>query len=477
MIDPLVERYATPEMAAIWDPAETLARQRKLWVGVLGSQIDVGATEDPDGKLFASYAQLDIDLVAGRKYRDEGSQTKEQMLLGVRYSEYRRAIAEAEQRTRHDLKAHLEVFDQLAGGHGKLHLGLTSADITEAVSQGQVVSAAWLTGLRMHSALDRLSGLAQTHKELVLTGRTHNVPAQAVTLGIRFARCAEEMMLALERLDTVIRQPTRLPCGAVGTHADTLAVLGQTAGQSVDAFDDDDRMIATGQNYHRSMDWDAASALIQTAMGPASLAVTLRLMAGHALLNEGHATGQVGSSAMPHKVNPRMAERIQGLQHVVRGYAQMIQSTGGNTWNEGDVSDSVVRRVALPGMFLAIDGLLRTFCYLLDHLKIDEGAIAQELFNHSERLASGAVLAGLVRQGVPREQAHTRLRAWYSGEGEYDGEFSKVVTREAQRVRSTPPGLSVLQVQKVCARIEQAQQCLPEVHRRAMLAWEPGVVL
>jgi adenylosuccinate lyase len=108
------------------------------------------------------------------------------------------------------------------------------------------------------------------------------------------------------------------------------------------------------------------SALVQAAAGPSSLATTIRLMAGQELVTEGFQPGQVGSSAMPHKMNTRSCERINGLAVVLRGYLSMVGELAGDQWNEGDVSCSVVRRVALPDAFFAADGLYQTLLTVLD---------------------------------------------------------------------------------------------------------------
>src|SRR5919108_2999590 len=115
-------------------------------------------------------------------------------------------------------------------------------------------------------------------------------------------------------------------------------------------------LTSVGQVYPRSLDYEVVSALVQLAAGPSSLATTIRLMAGHELVTEGFKEGQVGSSAMPHKMNTRSCERVNGLAVVLRGYATMVAELAGGQWNEGDVADSVVRRVALPDAFFAIDG-------------------------------------------------------------------------------------------------------------------------
>ena len=146
------------------------------------------------------------------------------------------------------------------------------------------------------------------------------------------------------------------------------------------------------------------------AAAPSDLATTIRLMAGHELVTEGFKPGQVGSSAMPHKMNTRSAERINGLGVVVRGYASMISELAGDQWNEGDVSDSVVRRVALPDAFFALDGQYETTLSVLDDFGAFPAVIATELERYLPFLATTKVLIAAVRAGVGRETAHEVIK-------------------------------------------------------------------
>jgi adenylosuccinate lyase len=251
-----------------------------------------------------------------------------------------------------------------------------------------------------------------------MTGRSHNVAAQATTLGKRFASAAEELLIAYERLDDLIaRYPLRGIKGPVGTAADQL-----------DLFDGDADKLASleqrvaehlgfrrvltsvGQVYPRSLDFDVVSALAQTVAAPSSLATTIRLMVGQELATEGFKAGQVGSSAMPHKMNTRSSERVNGLAVIVRGYLSMVGELAGDQWNEGDVSCSVVRRVALPDAFFAADGLFQTFLTVLDEFGAYPAVVARELDRFLPFLATTKVLVAAVRRGVGREVAHEVIK-------------------------------------------------------------------
>jgi adenylosuccinate lyase len=169
-------------------------------------------------------------------------------------------------------------------------------------------------------------------------------------------------------------------------------------------------LTSVGQVYPRSLDYEVVSALVQLAAGPSSLATTIRLMAGHELVTEGFKEGQVGSSAMPHKMNTRSCERVNGLAVILRGYASMAGELAGNQWNEGDVFCSVVRRVALPDAFFALDGLFETFLTVLDEFGVYPAVVSRELERYLPFLTTTKVLMAAVKNGVGRETAHEVIK-------------------------------------------------------------------
>jgi adenylosuccinate lyase len=170
------------------------------------------------------------------------------------------------------------------------------------------------------------------------------------------------------------------------------------------------RLEAVGQVYPRSMDFDVVSALFQLSCGPSSFARTLRLMAGHELAGEGFAKGQVGSSAMPHKMNSRSCERINGFNTILRGYVTMAAGLGGDQWNEGDVSCSVVRRVVLPDSFFAVDGAIETTLAVLAQMEAYPKVIERENRHYLPFLCTTTILMKAVRAGAGREQAHEAIK-------------------------------------------------------------------
>ena len=336
----LATRYAGADLAAIWSPEHKIVLERRLWIAVLEAQRDLGV-DVPDGVVEAYRDVVDkVDL---------------------------ESIAARERVTRHDVKARIEEFSALAG-HEHIHKGMTSRDLTENVEQLQVRQSLELLRGRAVAALARLARLATEHETTVMAGRSHNVAAQATTLGKRFATIADEMLIALDRVDDLLaRYPLRGIKGPMGTSQDMLDLLDGDADKLADLEQrvahhlgfDARCSPASARSTRAPSTSTSLSALVQLAAGPSNLATTIRLMAGHELVTEGFAEGQVGSSAMPHKMNTRSCERVNGLAVVLRGYLSMVGELAGDQWNEGDVSCSVVRRVALPDAFFAADGLFR----------------------------------------------------------------------------------------------------------------------
>ena len=386
----LAGRYASPTMKQIWSPEHKVVLERQLWIAVLEAQRDLGLPVEAD--VIEAYRKVidQVDLAS---------------------------IDARERVTRHDVKARIEEFSALAG-HEHIHKGMTSRDLTENVEQLQIRSALVVVRERIVTALARIAERAAQYDALVMAGRSHNVAAQATTMGKRFANSGEELLQAFHRVDELLgRYPLRGIKGPVGTQQDMLDLLGDDAGKVAELeakvaghLGFDATLTNVGQVYPRSLDLDVVAALVQTAAGPSSLATTIRLMAGQELVTEGFKDGQVGSSAMPHKMNTRSCERINGFMTILRGHLTMAAGLAGDQWNEGDVSCSVVRRVALPDAFLAVDGLFETLLSVLDDFGAYPAVVERELRRYLPFLATTKVLMAAVRNGVGREQAHEAIK-------------------------------------------------------------------
>ncbi|PHX61331.1 MAG: adenylosuccinate lyase [Actinobacteria bacterium] len=386
----LAGRYASVSMVAIWSPAGKIVLERQLWLAVLKAQSKLGMVI-PAGAIESYESVIEnIDLAS---------------------------IDARERTTKHDVKARIEEFNALAG-HELIHLGMTSRDVTENIEQLQIRDSLLLVRAKVIAALANLAELAVRYSATAIAGRSHNVPAQITTLGKRFASAADELLVAFDRLnDLIVRYPMRGIKGPVGTAQDMLdlldgdeAKLGELEASIAKHLGFDRVFDSVGQVYPRSLDFDVVSALLQVASSPSSLATSIRLMASHDLVTEGFRPGQVGSSAMPHKMNTRSCERVTGLAVVLRGYVTMTAELAGNQWNEGDVSCSVVRRVALPDSFFAVDGLFETFLTVLGDFGAFPAVIERELERYLPFLATTKILMAAVRAGVGREVAHEVIK-------------------------------------------------------------------
>ena len=386
----LANRYASAELVDLWSAETKIILERQLWVAVLKAQRDLGV--DVPAEAIAAYENV-IDKVDLE------------------------SIANREKITRHDVKARIEEFNALAG-YEQVHKGMTSRDLTENVEQLQVYRSLELIRTKAITVALRIAERAAEYDTLVMAGRSHNVAAQATTLGKRFASAAEELLVAIERIENLIeRYPLRGIKGPMGTAQDMLDLMD---GDETKLADLESRIAthlgfarvfdSVGQVYPRSLDFDALSALVQLGAGPSSLAHTIRLMAGNETVTEGFKEGQVGSSAMPHKMNARSCERVGGLQVILRGYLTMAADLSGQQWNEGDVFCSVIRRVALPDAFFAIDGMFETFLTVLAEFGAFPAMVDRELERYLPFLATTRILMAAVRAGVGRETAHEVIK-------------------------------------------------------------------
>jgi adenylosuccinate lyase len=385
----LATRYATKEMVAIFDPVNKIIAERKFWITILNFQKKAGLPiTDSD---ISAYEKVinNVDLAS---------------------------IEKREKASRHDVKARIEEFNALAGVE-KIHIGMTSRDLTENIELIQIRDGLNLIRKRTLETLFLLEKNITKFEKTYLVGRSHNVAAQVTTVGKRFATCGEELLFSLTALEELInRLPLRGLKGPVGSGQDGISALGSAKDltkleETIEKeFGFDNTLTSVGQIYPRSIDFEVVSKLLQIASAPSSMATTIRLMAGSGLASEGFKVGQVGSSAMPHKMNSRSSERINGMMVLLRGYTTMAADLAGDQWNEGDVSCSVVRRVVIPDSFYVADGLLHTFMTILTEFGIFEENINKELSENLPFLASTQILMSCVKAGMGREIAHEMIK-------------------------------------------------------------------
>ncbi len=461
--DILAERYVSTPMLNIWSPEARVIMERELWIAVLKAQIELGLKHLFPRDVVKNYQQVltQVDL---------------------------ESIRNRELITRHDVKARIEEFCTLAMCPG-IHLAMTSRDATENVEQMQVRKALKIIQHKMIAVLARLANHALEYSDQPMAGRSHNVAAQMTTLGKRFASATEEMHRGYLRVQQSSENyALRGIKGPMGTQQDML-----------DLFEGDHERVAklerivaehlgfenvvtsVGQVFPRSFEFDILSSLVQVAAGASSFATTIRLMAGQELVTEGFKEGQVGSSAMPHKMNARSSERICGFYNVIRGYLTMIEGPAGNQWNEGDVSCSVVRRVAVQGAFFAIDGLLETLLTVLDEFGAYPVMIEREIGRYLPFLATSKMLMAAAKSGLGREEAHKLIKKHAKdsalqirSEGVDENPLlqnlgddplfplSAKVLREAIGAPITFAGTSLQQTKEVVSRIQKLCDQYPE---------------
>jgi len=383
----LATRYATKEMVTIFDPINKIVNERKFWITILKLQQKAGLPiTDNEIKSYEKVIEkVDLDSIDKREIK-----------------------------TRHDVKARIEEFNALAGVE-KIHIGLTSRDLTENIELIQIKVGLELIEYRVLQTLFLLNEKITKYQKTYMVGRSHNVAAQVTTLGKRFATCAEELLFAHTALkELIVRLPLRGIKGPAGTSQDALDAMGKDFAQLeksiAEEFGFENTWASVGQIYPRSVDFEVVSKLLQVAAAPSSMATTIRLMAGAGLASEGFKVGQVGSSAMPHKMNSRSSERINGMMVLLRGYNTMAADLAGDQWNEGDVSCSVVRRVVIPDSFYVLDGLLHTFMTILNEFGVFEESIKSELNEHLPLLSTTKILMECVRAGLGREAAHQLIK-------------------------------------------------------------------
>ena len=371
-------------MTEIWSRETKIRLERQLWIAVMRAQSKHGVQIDP--KEIEKYEEvlnlIDLDSIDRR-----------------------------ESQSRHDVKARIEEFNALAGLQ-LIHIGMTSRDLTENVELLQIKNSLILIRSQCVSILQILAEKMEKYQDLVIVGRSHNVPAQLTTLGKRFASFAEELLFAYERLESLIeRLPLRGLRGPVGTSQDLVDLAGIDGAVAIEqeitsSLGFSRTLDSTGQIYPRSIDFEIISTLVQLSSAPSSFATTLRLMSGAGLASEGFKEGQVGSSAMPHKMNARSSERINGLAVVLKGYLSMISEISGDQWNEGDVSCSVVRRVALPDAFFTLDGINQAFATILTEMAVFTDRIASEVEDELPFVSTTRLLSEATKRGLGREDAH-----------------------------------------------------------------------
>jgi adenylosuccinate lyase len=390
IVNTLADRYASIETLNIFSPEHKIIAGRDLWIVVMQAQHDLGG---------------DIP----QSHIDDYIQVKNNVNL--------ESIRQRELQLKHDENARIEEFNALAG-HQDVHRGQTSRDQSDNVEQMENRNGMCVVRDRAVATLARFARLALENAALVYAGRTHLVAAQSNLIGKLFSDAGEELLVGFDRLETLIdKYPLRGIKGAMGTQTDMLQYFNGDAGK-VEALENrvaeslgfKHILRSVGQIYPRSLDFEVVTALYEIVCGPASLAWTMRQMASREEYTEGFKEGQVGSSAMPHKMNMRTAERIKGLKNILAGHVTMAMMVAGEQLYGGDVSDSSTRRILLPDAFFATDGIFQSMLTVLDEGGFFPAVINAELERYLPFLTTTRLLTAALKHGVGRETAHRVIK-------------------------------------------------------------------
>jgi len=386
----LSQRYAGPEINGIFSEKGRILAERKLWIAVMKAQKELGMSIPSDVIEGYEAAKADIDL---------------------------NFIKARELETQHDVKAKIEAFVKVSGRPEQIHKGMTSRDLTDNVEQMQFKKASQIILGRYVSVLRHLLDRASDYETIVLTARTHHQAAQPTLLGRRFSMWGEELLIHSLNFEAFLSTyPLRGIKGPVGTQFDMLTLLGSAEKVRMleqmvaETLGFEEVLDSTGQVYPRSLDYALLSHLACMGSACEDFAKGMRLMSGYELVTEGFKEGQVGSSAMPHKMNTRSSERICGFSTLVKMYADGASRLAGDQWEEGDVSCSVVRRIVMPDALYASDGLCETTLTVLCNMGAYPVIIGKEVERYLPFLASTEILMMAVKAGVGRETAHEAIK-------------------------------------------------------------------
>ena len=389
---PLSGRYASAEMLALWSDTHRIGQWRRVWLALAEAERAVGIAI-PDEALEAMRAHLDdADLAVAAEY---------------------------ERRFRHDVMAHVHAFgDQAPAARAHLHLGATSAFVTDNADGLIIRDALRLTLGRLLAVADALRAFAERHAAEPCLAYTHFQPAQLTTVGKRATLWLQDLALDVEALVALLEGWRLRGCkGTTGTQASFLELLGgdharvRELEREVASRLGHDRVFAvTGQTYPRKADARVLDALSGIAQSAAKFAVDLRLLQHEGELLEPFERDQIGSSAMAYKRNPMRAERIGALARHVITLQQNTAQTAAAQWLERTLDDSANRRLTLPEAFLTVDAILLLAGNIAGGLEVRSPVVARHVAAQMPFMATERWLMLAVQGGGDRQALHEVIR-------------------------------------------------------------------
>ena len=372
----MIERYSNPEISRIW----TLENKYRIWLWI---ELEVCEAWYRRGLI----PEEDIDQIRKKANFDV------------------KRIAEIEEEVQHDVIAFLTNVKEHVGKAGRwIHYGLTSSDVGDTALSIQLVQSADIILRRIDSVLEILKKRAFEFKDLIMIGRTHGIHGEPITLGLKFAHFYAEMLRNKERLIEAKRQiAVGKLSGAVGTFSNLNPDLEEEVCERLELKPEKIATQVISRDRH---------AFFISVLG--IIAGTLERMAQEIRLlqktegreiEEPFAEGQKGSSAMPHKRNPVISERICGLARVIQSNV-MTALRNMPLWHERDISHSSAERVILPDSTIALDYILDKMCYILNNLHVYPENIQRVLNATRGLIFSQKVLLALVQKGLEREESY-----------------------------------------------------------------------
>jgi adenylosuccinate lyase len=389
----VIERYTLPEMAAIWSEQRKLELWKEVETLVLEAWEGLGKV--PTGVAKAT--------------RAADCPTAEE-------------VAERERVTNHDLAAFVDLLGEKAGGDaaGWVHYGLTSSDVLDTAGGVQLAESADFLLDALGTLFETVKTRAEEHRHTYMVGRTHGIWAEPTTFGLKLAGWAFELARDHARLIQA-REMVAVGkiSGAVGTYAHVPSDVEQQACEGLGLEPEPASTQVTARDRHAQ--YLQTLALIGASIERMATEIRHLQRSEVSELREAFGSGQKGSSAMPHKRNPIMSERMTGMARLLRGYAQVgLEDVA--LWHERDISHSSAERVILPDASIVLHYMLEKFNALVGGLVVDSERMAANLEATRGLVFSQAVLLALVDKGLSRDEAYRivqghAMTAWDRGQG------------------------------------------------------------
>lgn len=390
--NPLITRYASPEMGRLWGDQRKFSTWRRCWIALAESQQELGL-DISDEQLNELRAHVDdIDFAAAARY---------------------------ERALRHDVMAHVHAYGDVCPAARKIiHWGATSCFVTDNTDLLLLREGLQMVARRLAAVIDRLARFASAHRDLACLGFTHLQPAQPTTVGKRACLWAYDLVLDLHEVEHRIEGlKARGTKGTTGTQASFLALFDGDHARVRKLEEVVARRIGfeatyavTGQTYSRKVDSQILDVLSGISQSAHKAATDLRLLASRKEVEEPFEADQIGSSAMPYKRNPMRAERVCSLARFVMSLQSSAAATAATQWMERTLDDSANRRLILPQAFLAVDAILILYQNVAAGLVTYPHVIAQHLREELPFMATENILMAATARGGDRQDLHERIR-------------------------------------------------------------------